>query len=283
MVFKLKVAELEHPLLREILTQLIPVFDKLGHKYFVIGAIARDIQMKIHQEEPARKTMDIDFAFAIDNWEDFEYLSKEIESLSNFEKDKNQAQRFIYSKIFHVDIVPYGNIAQRDDKIFWPPDESFAMSVLGFEEAQKEALTIQLDDLNIKVASLPGIFLLKLTAWKDRHLENNKDADDIGFILTNYLNINVQRAVNNFYKEVYDMPEHTTAKGGAVIMGIDLRKLLKDNLKALESFKEIIKTELNLDVQSLLFNQVIETNQNLKFDEVKECFELIYNQLNYKK
>lgn len=279
MVFKLKAEEIEHPLLREILAQLIPLFEKLRHKYFIIGAIARDIQMKIHDEEPARKTMDIDFAFAIDNWGDFENLSKEIERLPKFEKDKNQAQRFIYSKIFHVDIVPYGNIAQRDDKIFWPPDESFVISVLGFEEAEKKASIIQLDDLNIKVASLPGIFLLKLAAWKDRHLENNKDADDMGFILTNYLNINVQRAVDDYYKEIYEMPEYTSTKGGAVIMGVDLRKLLKDNLKALENFRSIIKTELDLDIHSQLFNQMIETNQNLKFDEVKECFELIFNQL----
>lgn len=280
MDYKLKAEDLDHPLLKKILELLIPIFNGMKLKYFVIGATARDIIMKLHNEAPSRKTLDIDFAIAIDNWEEYGMIEKEIERLPGFKKDKEQSQRFRFNEIFVVDIIPFGKVAQMDDKIYWPPDESFAMSVLGFEEAEKEKISVQIEDLRINVASLTGIFLLKLAAWKDRHLLNNKDADDMGFILTNYLNIHLNRAIEKHYNEVYDMHDFTLAKGGAFLMGIDLRQMLSTNPKSLAAYRKIIKTELDADYRSYLFNQIIETNRNLKFDEIKECFELIFNQLN---
>jgi len=41
----------------------------------------------------------------------------------------------------------------------------------------------------IEIASLEGIFLLKLIAWNDRHKKGNKDTDDMCFIINNYLSI----------------------------------------------------------------------------------------------
>ena len=71
--------------------------------------------------------MDLDIAIAIDKWDQFEQLSDEITALPNFKKDNLQKQRFIYKIDFQLDIVPYGNIKDQHDKIFWPPDQSFAM------------------------------------------------------------------------------------------------------------------------------------------------------------
>jgi predicted nucleotidyltransferase len=65
------------------------------------------------------------------------------------------------------------------------------MSVLGFEEAKNDTLVVKIDEeLEIEVASLRGIFLLKLIAWRDRNQLHSRDADDIGFIIENYLSIN---------------------------------------------------------------------------------------------
>ena len=51
------------------------------------------------------------------------------------------------------------------------------MNVAGFEEALDSALHIELEpDLVIAVASLPGLTVLKILAWADRNLVNNKDA-----------------------------------------------------------------------------------------------------------
>ena len=93
--------------------------------------------------------------------------------------------------------LPYGRIRQEDDKIYWPPDESVAMSVLGFDEVQNATESIRIDEeFEIEVASLNGIFLLKLFAWQDRNQLHNRDADDMAFIIDNYLAINHERAVS---------------------------------------------------------------------------------------
>jgi hypothetical protein len=55
------------------------------------------------------------------------------------------------------------------------PEGDFVMNVAGFEEVLAAALQIELElGLVISVASLPGLAILKLAAWADRHLQNIK-------------------------------------------------------------------------------------------------------------
>lgn len=275
MDYNLSSEKLEHPLLKKLLDELIPVFLKLEIKFFVIGATARDIIMELHGEKSGRRTQDIDIAIAIDKWEEFSTIEKEIIQLPNFNKDLKQQQRFLYLKDFQLDIVPYGGITTAEDKIFWPPDQSFAMTVLGFEEAEKDLVRVKIDDtLEIDIVSLAGIFILKLVAWKDRHHKGNKDADDMGFILLNYLNIHEERAVMEYYEQVYEIENFSITKAGAALLGIDINILLSDNKTNKAKLKAIIETEINLKENSVLFNQILETN-HIKFDDILDCFQIL--------
>lgn len=275
MDYNLSSEKLEHPLLKKLLDELIPVFQKLEIKFFIIGATARDIIMELHGEKSGRRTQDIDIAIAIDKWEEFSTIEKEITQLPNFKKDLKQQQRFLYLKDFQLDIVPYGGITTAEDKIFWPPDQSFAMTVLGFEEAEKDLVRVKIDDtLEIDIVSLAGIFILKLVAWKDRHHKGNKDADDMGFILLNYLNIHEERAVMEYYEEVYEIEKFSITKAGAALLGIDINILLSDNKTNKVKLKVIIETEINSKENSVLFNQILETN-HIKFDDILDCFQIL--------
>lgn len=279
MDYNISSEKLEHPLLKKLLNELIPVLQKLEIKFFVIGATARDIIMELHGEKSGRRTQDIDIAVAVDKWEEFETIEKAIVQLPDFKKDSKQQQRFLYLNDFQLDIVPYGGITTAEDKIFWPPDQSFAMTVLGFEEAEKDLVRVRIDDtLEIDIVSLTGIFILKLVAWKDRHIQGNKDADDMGFILLNYLNIHEERAVMEHYKEVYEIEGFTTTKAGAVLLGIDINMLLADNEMGKAKLKTMIKTEIDAAENSILFNQIIETN-HIKFDDVQDCFQILNQKL----
>ena len=275
MDYNISSEKLEHPLLKKLLDELIPVFQKLEIKFFVIGATARDIIMELHGEKSGRRTQDIDIAIAIDKWEKFSTIEKEIIQLPDFKKDTKQQQRFFYLDDFQIDIVPYGGIKTADDNIYWPPDQYFAMTVLGFEEAEKDLVKVKIDDtLEIDIVSLAGIFLLKLVAWKDRHYKGNKDADDMGFILQNYLNIHEERAAMEHYEEVYEIEDFTTTKAGAALLGIDINNLLTDNETNKAKIKSIIETEINLKEDSILFNQIVETNK-VKFDDILDCFQIL--------
>lgn len=275
MDYNISSEKLEHPLLKKLLDELIPVFQKLEIKFFVIGATARDIIMELHGEKSGRRTQDIDIAIAVDKWEEFETIEKEIVQLPDFEKDPKQQQRFLYLNDFQLDVVPYGGITTAEDKIFWPPDQSFAMTVLGFQEAEKDLVRVKIDDtLEIDIVSLVGIFLLKLVAWKDRHHKGNKDADDMGFILLNYLNIHEERAAMKHYEEVYEIKDFTTTKAGAALLGIDINILLSDNEVNKAKLKAIIETELQAAENSVLFNQILETN-HIKIDDIQDCFQIL--------
>ena len=280
MAYDVSSEKLEHPLMKSLLDELIPIFKKLEIKFFVIGATARDIIMELHGEKSGRSTKDIDIAIAVEKWEEFETIESEILKLSNFKKDTIQQQRFFYLNDIMLDIVPYGGIANEKDKIFWPPDQTFAMTVLGFKEAEGDLIDVTIDgDTPIKVISLTGIFVLKIFAWLDRHKKGNKDAEDIGFILSNYLSVNQERAVDEHYDKVYDIENFTISKAGAVLLGIDLNELLSANRATRLRIKSIIERELEQPETSILFFQLIQTN-NIKIEEAIESFQLFLQQIN---
>lgn len=267
-----------HPLLKPILTELTHYFKETGISFFIIGATARDIIMALHDEKSGRLTYDLDIAIAIDDWPQWAMVEAGILGLENFTKDEHQQQRFLYKNDFSLDIVPFGNISNQNYKIFWPPDENFAMSVLGFSAAETATLSVVIDkEIEIKIVNLCGIFLLKLVAWKDRHPKSNKDADDIGFILSNYLEIHRSSSLE-YYEEVYS-ENHTIFTGGATLLGIHLAEMLDKQPDTKELIAEILSQEITKKVESRLMNQIFETHNSLYFEEIYRCIKNILVQL----
>lgn len=254
-------------LLKPILLELTEYFKDSGISFFVIGATARDIIMELHDEQSGRLTYDLDVAITINDWSQWDTVEKEIVSLPNFKKDTAQQQHFIYKDTFVLDIVPFGEIMKQGNKIFWPPDESFAMSVLGFDAVEDASLKINVDEeIEISIASLCGIFILKVFAWKDRYHKDNKDADDIGFVLANYLETHREYSLEC---DVVVYPEnHTVLKGGGSMLGIHAAEILSDYLDVKIAVMEILQSELDKNEESILINQILETHRMMKFDEV---------------
>lgn len=280
MDYKVKSTDIQHPLLKPVLEELIPVFEEAGIKFYIIGAVARDIILELYDEKSKRVTMDLDIAIAINDWSAFDVLATQIVSLPNFTKDTKQQQKFLYKSNFEIDIVPYGGIKNQNDKIYWPPDESFAMTVLGFEEVEDSLLKIQLDEeLNFDIVSLEGVFLLKLFAWKDRFQKTTKDAEDLGFILNNYFNINRDSSFDEPYNKVYNLEDFTELKAGAIILGQKLNLMLAKSPPVKAKLKSILEENIAKAEESKLINQIIETNTILKFDDIAEAIYLINNEL----
>jgi len=278
MSYNISSSKFTHPLLKPILLELTEFFKDSGISFFVIGATARDIIMELNDESSGRLTHDLDIAITINDWEQYKTIEEGITKLPNFTKDPNQKQRFKYLEKFDLDIVPFGNIMKENNKIFWPPDEELAMSVLGFSAVNDAVLKVKVDeDIEIRIASLSGIFLLKIVAWKGRNIETNKDADDMAFILQNYLEIHRDESLE-YYEEIYT-EDHTILKGGALLLGIHLNQLLDAYPDAKQRIAEIIAAEIEKQEQSKLINQMLETHKALNYEEVLECIQNINIQL----
>ena len=70
----------------------------------------------------------------------------------------------------------------------------------------------------------------------------------------------------------------TTTKAGAALLGIDINILLSDNEVNKAKLKEIIETEINSAENSVLFNQILETN-HIKFDDILDCYQILNQKL----
>ena len=269
-----------NPLLTELLEKLTNYFTSIDSDFFIIGATARDIILSnIHNQQPGRKTEDLDIAIAITDWNKFDEISKGIESIEGFHKSNKQKQRFWFREIFMLDVVPFGEIAKSDNNIYWPPEETHAMSVIGFSEIARHVIEIEVDNrFTIHVATLPGIFLLKLAAWRDRKIETKKDADDIAFIIANYLEINIQRAVDENY-DLYEVDDFSTYVAGATLLAMDAKEILVSSPEILNEFISILSQEVELQEESLLINQILETHSGLTYEEVYNSILQVFNEL----
>lgn len=279
MSYNISSENLNNPLLKDLLKELNGFFGDINVDYYVIGATARDIILSnLHDLVPDRKTDDLDIAIAISDWNQFQSIEENLPKIEGFTKSKEQKQRFIYKDIYVIDIVPFGGVAENDGNIYWPPDETIAMSVWGFPEMADSTINIEIDEeFSIKIASLPGLFILKLVAWKDRHLFGSKDAYDMALLLTNYLNINIERAVNEHY-DLYEMEEFDPVIAGAKLMARDVKLLIRDNEQTLEYLREILAKEIELAEGSQLINQLVESDASLQYEQVLACLESMYSE-----
>lgn len=261
-----------NPLLLELLRKLTDNFNKMGREFYVIGATARDIVMQqLLDAESRRRTRDLDIAIAIPDWDTFEEVKQKLIA-DGFEKSMDMQQRFFYGD-YELDIVPYGIVAKEDDNIYWPPEEIVAMSVKGFDEVLSEAITVSIDDeFKVKIASLHGLFLLKLNAWLDRNAKTSKDAEDMSFILSNYFMANLDREI---HLEVYDWENFDEYIVGGYWLAHDLVTLL--NVNQLNYYKEVIDGELAKQEESRLVNQMIENSYGLSYETVRDTWQVMAN------
>lgn len=259
-----------NPLLIELLRKLTDSFGRMDREFYVIGATARDIIVQqLLDTASTRRTKDLDIAIAIPDWDAFEQIKERLVA-DGFKKSNDMYQRFYYGA-YEVDIVPYGVVAKEDDNIYWPPEEVVAMSVKGFDEVLSEAITVSIDDeFKVKIASLHGLFLLKLNAWLDRNAKTSKDAEDMSFILSNYFMANLDREI---HQEVYDWENFDEYIVGGYWLAHDLVTLL--NVNQLNYYKEVIEGELAKQEESRLINQMIENSYSLKYETAREAWQVI--------
>ena len=279
MSYNISSENFSNPLLKELLEKLTCFFNSIGSEFYVIGATARDIILSgIHNQLPERMTNDLDIAIAIPDWKKYNEITKLLCKAEGFRKSP-QKQRFLFKELYALDIVPFGEIAKANNAIFWPPEETHAMSVAGFTEVAKHSLEIKVDNnFTIYVASLPGIFLLKLAAWQDRHLETKKDADDMAFIITNYLDINIERTAKENY-DLYEVEYFSKFISGATLLGRDMKEILKTIPEILNLYIGILKLEVEKKEGSLLINQIMETHASLNYEDVYNSLLSLKNEL----
>ncbi len=207
--------------LYELLTK---TSEELGIEFFIIGATARDLILEYsYNIRPHRATADIDLGIKIDEWQQFIELKEALFATESFTKTKTE-HRICYRETHPIDIVPFGAVSE-DNVISWPPEHDILMNVSGFNQAYEGSIKVRIREsplLEIKISSLQSLVALKLLAWKDRGITDDRDAKDIATIIKYYGDpVNAERLFSD-EPDLMIAEEHNLDKAGARLLGRDI-------------------------------------------------------------
>ena len=218
----------------------------------------------------------MDIGILVPNWDQFTKLKELLVGTGKFIPDEKRTQRVWYDNSFPVDIVPFGELSQEDDKISWPPDHTFEMSVKGFDECYKHSLNVKLSsrpDFIVRVASLAGIAILKIISWDDNPGRRSKDAIDLFFIMKNYLDAGNDERLFNEALDIIEEEDSDYDLASARFLGRDMGKIISHATK--NFILEILERENNQKQNHRIVLDVLKSDQyrNLSYEQVIKYFD----------
>jgi len=192
----------------------------------LVGASARLIAFDLKYNIPSsRTTKDWDMAIQVD-WELYEILKYALTKGEQplFSEDDQQEHSFTHANGVRFDIIPFGEVEQDNGTIVWPSTEQ-KMTMLGFREVMQSAQQLSIDsDLEIPVATAPGLVILKIFAFNDRRKDD--DLRDLYFILDNYDRADNENRIFEELSESLSSGELDYESAKAFLLGKDVGRLI---------------------------------------------------------
>ncbi len=238
------------------------IADHLNIPFFFVGATARDILLEhFHNIRAPRMTTDIDLGVRVPDWGKFKALTDNMLAGDKFTKAKEN-QRYIYNDIL-IDIVPFGDISDKSKTVKWPPDHEIILSTLGYDEAYEFSVLFRLSSdplLEVKVPTIPGLAIMKLISWDEKYPDRTKDAEDLLFIMENYVGVIDQDYL--YDKEDILLQEEDFENQIACIrlLGRDMAKT--SNTDTLNKIKDILSSETDEQSQYRLIPDMVNVHND---------------------
>jgi predicted nucleotidyltransferase len=217
---------------------LLSIFDAvakfLNIDYFLAGAQARDLILgHVFNQRTGQATYDLDLGIGIEDWNKFETLKSALITTGNFTADTTKQKMYFKRPedqfTTQLDLIPFGGVENGEAFIKWPPEMNIVMNVGGFSEAFKSAISVKIsEDLSIRVASLSGMAVLKLIAWRERGLANQgKDAMDFLLIARNHHSAGNE---NRIYTDesLLESTDFDPELAGIILLGRDVADICQD-------------------------------------------------------
>ena len=263
-------------LIVSIYETIAKVADSSGIKYFIVGASARDIVLRYgYGIHTIIATVDIDIGIQVSIWADYKKLSSDLIQTGKFTETR-EPQRILFNGNIPIDFIPFGNIENKSNQITWQPADEVTLNVLGFEEAYENAIMVRLKSdpvLDIRVASLTGLTILKLISFHDRSSEGNKDAQDLVYIIDHYLEAGNENRIYEENPDILEEEDFSLQVASTRLLGRDIAKIVDINIK--NKLLEILENETYENSNFRLLRQVIPP-----YEDSEDLFEQRLNQLN---
>jgi len=250
-----------------VLEGIANIADSEDIPFFIVGATARDLILaKGYNIRPFRATLDIDIGVRVPDWNQYKKLKEGLVGTGEF-KEAKEFQRLIFHDRLDVDLIPFGPIADKMGNIKWPPDEEIVMHIIGFEEAFANSQILRLRDdpiLEIKVATLAGLAVMKIISWKDGYPNRRKDASDLALIMGNYTDAGNAERFFNEHSDLVDSEDFDYVNAGVRLLGRDIATILSADLK--ERVLEILDKETGMQERHKLVEDMLISNILLGVD-----------------
>ncbi|RJR43651.1 MAG: hypothetical protein C4567_05440 [Deltaproteobacteria bacterium] len=174
------------PTEKEVLRDFVRVALEHDIPFVLVGASAKILVFDSRYDiSPSHTTEDWDIAVQVD-WQAFAKLKQALTSGEEplFTGTNQNEQRVRHKQGIAIDIIPFGGVEDANGVIVWPQSE-LHLSVTGFQAVYKNAELLEIEEgLSVPVATPPGLALLKMFAYAERHKDN--DLRDFYSILDNY-------------------------------------------------------------------------------------------------
>jgi len=212
-------------------------------------------------------TMDVDLAVRVSSWNQFDSLMTKLESSEKFIKTREKQRIFFKGKVI-IDLVPFGDVANKEEKISWPPENEITMSVLGFNEIYNNSTIVRLQSnppLEIKIPTLPGLAVLKLLSWNDNYPDRPKDAEDLFFILINYEYTGIENILYESELSLLESESFDNQAAGIVLLGKEMKII--SSKKTFNCIREILDNETSENSNYNLIRD-ISINSRISFNKI---------------
>ncbi len=156
--------------------------EALGIPWLLVGAAARDLVLEqLGLKGLERATLDVDIAVQVRTWGEYSALKSALIETDGFLRH-GLPHRLISPARQPLDLVPFGELAE-DGELAWEGTDGLTMDVALFGDVLEASTVLRLGDTAIRIPSLAGLVCMKLTAWRDRHLDTGRDAVDLSGLL----------------------------------------------------------------------------------------------------
>jgi len=215
----------------EVLEAVAGAAERAGVDWMVTGAMARHLVFGgIHGCLPGRSTRDWDLGIQIGYWAQFAALENHLVEEAAFRRDSRQRQRLHGPSGGMVDLIPFGGVETEDGGVYWGKEEEFYLNVAGFQEAYAASYRVRLtDSVTARVVSPPGLAILKVVAWHDRHLEDDRDAEDLAYLLRQYHHL-VSEGLYGRHLDALERVDYDVELAGARILGKEAGEIASPGL-----------------------------------------------------
>lgn len=188
------------------------IADQFGADLVIIGAVA----LLCFLNDLGRFTRDIDLVIALD-LDRFPEFSAMLVS-RGWTTQRRQEHRWLSRNGSIVDLLPPGPKLRAAKRIVWP-ESQFSMSLAGFQHIFDRAVSIEFGpEVQFKVAPLPVIALLKVSAYLDDRYRRAKDLEDLKILFHRY----EKDSDRIFCDEVFQAELEDIEYASAFLLGMDI-------------------------------------------------------------